>query len=90
MAKSKQSIMNMTPQELLKMFVAAVGELIKAESETLKTVLMAEIKASEKRIRDDMVTKDDVKRLEQKLDTKVNDHEKRIGQVEDQLSTHKN
>lgn len=36
--------MDMKPQDLLKATVSAVGELIKAENETLKTVLMAEIK----------------------------------------------
>lgn len=87
MAKPKQSIMDMTPQELLKMFVASVGELIDARNETLKTTLMAEMKA----VRNEMTTKDDIKRLEQKIDKKVADHEKRIEQLEeDQLSTHKN
>jgi C4-dicarboxylate-specific signal transduction histidine kinase len=39
------SCMNMKPQDLIKAIVAGVGELIKAGNETLKTVLMAEIKA---------------------------------------------
>ena len=37
--------MQMKPQELIKAIVAGVGELIKADNETLKTVLLAEIKA---------------------------------------------
>ena len=42
--------MQMKPQELIKAIVSGVGQLVKAENETLKTVLLAEIKASEKRV----------------------------------------
>jgi len=35
----------MEPHELIKAIVAGVGERLKAENETLKTVLMAEIEA---------------------------------------------
>ncbi len=55
MDKTKQkTIMDMTPQELLKSIVASVGELIKASNNTLKTTLSAEIKTSEAKLREEI------------------------------------
>ncbi len=59
-------------RELIKAIIEAVGPLIDAKNETLKTVLMAEIKA----------TREDIKRVEKKLDEKLADYETRISQLE--------
>lgn len=75
--------MNMQERkELIKTIVAAIGPLIDAKNEMLKTVLLAEIKAAETRIRKDMATKEDIKRLEQKVERKLDNHEGRISQLE--------
>ncbi len=42
--------MQMEPHELIKAIVAGVGERLKAENETLKTVLMEGLKQLEKRV----------------------------------------
>jgi hypothetical protein len=85
MDKTKQkTILDMTPQELLKSFVQQVGAIIDARNETLKTVLMAEIKATKDEL------KADIKGVEQKLDTIVQDHEERIERLEDHTGIHKN
>lgn len=71
MAKTK-TIMTMTPQELLKMFVASVGEPIKAEIRTAEITIKANtdaaIKAAEERIkrelRLELASKQDIARLE--------------------------
>lgn len=68
-------------RELIQAIVDAVGPLIDAKNETLKTVLIAEIKA----------TREDIKRVEKKLDEKLAGHETRISQLEaDNEFPHKN
>ncbi len=84
MGKTKQTgaaspIVNMTPQELLRMFVKEVGVLIAANNETLKTILRAEIKASEERTKKELGQKID--KVSQRLDS----HEERIERVENHV-----
>jgi hypothetical protein len=98
-----KTILDMTSQELLKMFVNDVGELIdarirtaeitikantdaaiKASEERIKSELRQDINASETNIRKDMATKEDIQRLEQKLDKKIADHEERIEQLKEE------
>jgi seryl-tRNA synthetase len=73
----------MTPQELIKSLTASLGEVTKAQINTALIPIHAEIKE----------LKQDVKRIEQKLDSKLADHEERIERLEEHtgLSTpHKN
>ncbi len=86
MGKTKQPgaaspIVNMLPQELLKSFVKEVGELIDARIRTAEITIKAEIKE----VKAAMATKEDIQRLEQKLDKKIDDHEERIKKIEEHL-----
>ena len=63
-------------KELIKAIVEAISPLIDAKNDILKTVLLAEIKASEQRL-----TKK-IEAVEKKLDDKLTDHETRIKQLE--------
>jgi len=81
-------------RELIKAIVEAVGPLIDAKNETLKTVLLAEMKAAKKELRAEVASKQDIarmdqtnakmgqdiKRVEKKLDEKLADHEIRVSQ----------
>lgn len=82
-----KTVVDMTPQELIKMLSASFGELIDARIRTAEITIKANtdaaIKAAEERIRKDMATKQDVARLEQKLDTKLQDHDERIKALEE-------
>src|ERR1700730_10957312 len=82
MAKSKQTIMDMTPQELLKMFVSEVGLLIDARNEMQKTLFTAEIKASEMRTTDKLMTeiKASEKRTKDELRSDIKASEQRLTQ----------
>jgi len=72
-------------RELIQAIVEAIGPLINAKNETLKTTLLAEIKVVKTEL------KDDIARLEKKLDGKLVDHETRISQLEaDREFPHKN
>jgi hypothetical protein len=79
MAGNTKTIMDMTPQELLKMFVGDVGALIKAENDTLKTNLLGEIKSSEKRQSGRMDA------LEQRLNGRMDALEHRLDNKMDNL-----
>ena len=79
-----QVTMQMKPQELIKAIVAEVGQLVKAENETLKTVLLAEIKAVEKRVTQkiDDSQKDTIEVLSALIQEGHTDHENRIKTLE--------
>lgn len=90
MAGNTKTIMDMTPQELLKMFVGDVGTLIKAENETLKTNLLGEIKSSEKRQSDKMDNLEQrfngrIDALEHRLDSKMDKLEQSLSSRMDNL-----
>ncbi len=91
----------MKPQELIKSLVKKVGALIDARIRTAEITIKANtdasIKASEERIkselRAELASKQDISRLEQKLDKTAEDHEERIGHIEEHLgltNPHKN
>jgi len=90
--------MDMSPQELLKMFVASVGELIDARIRTAEITIKASTDASikksadeiKKELRAELASKEDIARLEQKLDKKIINHEKRIKNLENAASFPKN
>src|SRR5689334_11291453 len=69
--------MNMKPQELIKAIVAGVGELIKAENETLNTVLMTEIKS----------VKVEIKSVKTELGALREDNKKEHTEIMDKLTT---
>ena len=82
----------MTNEELLE----KIGEFIKplvtgvAHLKTAVEALKAgqdDLRESVKTIRAEMATKADIKRLEQKIDTVVTDHEDRIATLEHEVSS---
>lgn len=73
----------MKPQELIKAIVAGVGELIKAENETLKTVLMAEIKTMrEENKKEHAEIMEKLTESNEINGKQLKDHETRISQLE--------
>jgi ribosomal protein L29 len=75
MAKAK-NIMDMSPQDLIKSITASVGEYVEARLRTQEISIKAEIKSAKTEI------KQDIARLEQKLDKTTEDHEERIEHLE--------
>lgn len=89
MDKTKQkTIMDMTPQELIKSLTASLWEVTKAQIHTALVPINAELRE----LKQDMqVLKQDVKRIEQKLDKVAQDHEERIENIQEHLGLpHKN
>jgi hypothetical protein len=101
-----KTIMDMTLQELLKMFVNDVGELIDARIRTAEITIKANtdaaIKASEQRTKEELSKK--IIALDNRLGHKIQqvhevverqtdkqvDHEKRIEKIEDHLGLSQN
>jgi outer membrane murein-binding lipoprotein Lpp len=96
MDKAKQkTIMDMTPQELIKSLTASIGEVTKAQINTALVPINAELRELKQDMQvlkqDVQVLKQDVKRIEQKLDKVAHDHEERIVSIEEHLGLpHKN
>ena len=62
-------------------------EALKAGQDDLREKVVG-LQAGQKAVREEMATKADIKRLEQKIDETAKDHEERIEQLE--LAHHKN
>ena len=96
MDKAKQkTIMDMSPQELLKSFVQQVGTLIDARIKTAEITIKANtdasITAAKDELKAELASKKDLERLEQKLDKSVQDHKERLEIIEEHIGLpHKN
>src|SRR6266702_4771546 len=84
--KQHETIMDMTPQQLLRSFVDEVGVLLDARLKTAEVLIKGEIKAAEERVkaelRTELASNQDIARLEQKLDTTVTDQNTRVKRIE--------
>lgn len=84
----KKTIMDMTPQELIASLTASIGEATKAQINTALIPVHAELRELKLDVQG---LKEDVKRIEHKLDTAVQDHEERLEIIEEHLELpHKN